>query len=61
MNFLTLLLLLISSLSFAQAQKRELQIHLKNNDSLELQTKEQLQKLISTYDLNKWMFTDKII
>ncbi|HEY0667382.1 MAG TPA: hypothetical protein VGD22_04345 [Sphingobacteriaceae bacterium] len=61
MNFLTLLLLLFSSLSFAQAQTRELQIQLKNNDSLELQTKEQLQKLISTYDLNKWMFTDKII
>lgn len=39
----------------------DLEIVLKNNETRELQTKTQLLRLISTYELNKWLFTKKRI
>lgn len=39
----------------------EIEFILKNKDELEMQTKEQLQRLVKTYTLNKWLFTSKII
>jgi len=53
------LLLLTLLINYTHAQT--LDIQLKNGDAREEQTKQQVLKLISTYDLKKWIFTDKII
>lgn len=39
----------------------QLEILLQNNDSAEQQTKQQLLKILSTYDISEWLFTRKTI
>lgn len=43
-----------------QSLSIQLDITLKNNDQREQQTKEQLQRLLSTFDISKFIFTKKI-
>jgi len=55
---LTLIALLLSNTSYAQGG---IDIALKRGSKGEQQTKEQLQRLIKTYDLAKWIFTKSIL
>ena len=41
--------------------KKEIKIALKNNDPKEIQTKQQLERLLKNYDLSKWIFTTDIV
>lgn len=41
-------------------QSADLQIELVHNDAREEQTKEQLLRLISTYELDRWLFTKRV-
>src|SRR5262245_28002966 len=50
--------LLLSIASFAQDK---IEIELKYGTPREVQTKEQLQQLLKTYDLSKWIFTRSIL
>ncbi|MEW6131277.1 MAG: hypothetical protein AB1757_29880 [Acidobacteriota bacterium] len=56
--FLLSIILFLSSTSYAQ---NKIEIALKNGTQAEIQTKEQLQKLLKTYDLSKWTFTNSIV
>lgn len=42
-------------------QQNKIDISLKNNTKEELQTKQQLERLIKTYDLSKWIMTKSIV
>ena len=53
-------LLLIGRLVVAQSAPAPIDITLKQNDQREQQTRQQLQRLLSAYDLSKWVFTRKI-
>jgi hypothetical protein len=53
-----IILLLLSTTSFAQDK---IEIALKSGTPREVQTKEQLQRLLKTYDLSKWIFTRSIL
>ena len=55
---LQITVLLLSIASFAQ---EKIEITLKTSSPRELQTKEQLQRLLKTYDLSKWVFTRSIL
>src|SRR5215471_17710038 len=55
---LQITVLLLSIASFAQGT---IEITLKTSSPRELQTKEQLQRLLKTYDLSKWVFTRSIL
>jgi hypothetical protein len=55
---LQIILLLLSTASFAQDK---IEIALKSGTPREAQTKEQLQRLLKTYDLSKWIFTRSIL
>jgi hypothetical protein len=55
--FLLALILLISLPGISQAK---FEISLKNNTPAEAKTREQLERLLKTYDLEKWIFTRKI-
>jgi hypothetical protein len=52
--------LFITIAAFAQTSGR-VEIQLKNNDAREQQTKLQLERLLATYDVSKWMFTRTIL
>ena len=52
---------LLGQLVIAQTAPAQLEITLKNNDQREQQTKQQLQRLLSTYDVSNWMFTRKVV
>lgn len=45
----------------AHAAPSQLEIVLKNNDQREQQTKQQLLRLLSAYDVSNWIFTQKVI
>src|SRR5262245_17455091 len=51
-------IVLLSITSYAQDK---LDISLKSGSQSEIQTKEQLQRLVKTYDLSKWIFTKAIL
>ena len=51
-------ILLLSITSYAQDK---LDISLKSGSQAEIQTREQLQRLLKTYDLSKWIFTKSIL
>src|SRR5687767_13236944 len=53
--------LLLGQLVAAQTANKQLEITLKHNDQREQQTKQQLQRLLSAYDVSDWIFTQKII
>jgi hypothetical protein len=53
--------LLMGHLAVAQTASSPLEITLKHNDQREQQTKQQLLRLLSAYDLSSWIFTRKII
>ena len=55
-----LLLILSFCLSLVGQAQEEIKISLVNNSSAEKQTKEQLQRLLKTYDVSKWIFTTSI-
>ena len=48
-------------LSIAGSAQNSIEISLKNNTRDEIQTKEQLQRLLKTYDLSKWIFTKAVV
>lgn len=48
-------------LSIATSAQNSIEISLKNNTRDEIQTKEQLQRLLKTYDLSKWIFTKAVL
>lgn len=50
----------IAVTAFGQTSTK-LEIRVKNNDTREQQTKLQLERLLATYDLSRWMFTRSII
>ena len=52
------IVVLLSVTSYAQDK---LDISLKSGSQPEIQTKEQLQRLLKTYDLSKWIFTKSIL
>jgi hypothetical protein len=56
--FFPVIFLLLSITSFAQDK---IEIALKSGTPREVQTKEQLQRLLKTYDLSKWIFTRSIL
>src|SRR5215813_15153662 len=51
----------IAMLSFTSFAQDKLDISLKSGSQSEIQTKEQLQRLVKTYDLSKWIFTKAIL
>ena len=53
--------ILLAQAAMAQTTPVQLEIGLKNNDQREQQTKQQLQRLLSAYDVSDWIFTQKII
>ena len=55
-----LALLLLSHTAVAQTNPLQLDITLKHNDQREQQTKQQLQRLLSAYDVSHWVFTRKL-
>ncbi len=55
------LLVLLSLATAVVAQKGKVEIQLIHNDEREKTTKAQLLKLLSTYDLDRWIFTDKVV
>lgn len=56
----TLAVILLSYASAAQTNSIQFDITLKHNDQREEQTKQQLQRLLSAYDVSNWVFTRKI-
>lgn len=57
-TFLAFCILLLSFASYAQDK---IDISLKNGSPEESKTRDQLQRLLKTYDLSKWIFTKSII
>lgn len=56
------LLLLLTVSTFAQNKQPPIEVSLKHNDdTAELQTKNQLQRLLKSYDVSKWIFTKKVV
>lgn len=53
-------LLFILTTNCSLAQTGELDIRLVNYDSLEIQTRDQLLRLLSWYDIQKWLYTKTI-
>src|SRR4029453_12441606 len=56
--WLTLIILLLGITTYAQDR---IEISLKNSSREESRTKDQLQRLLKTYDLSKWIFTKAIL
>lgn len=56
-----LVVLLLSQTATSQTNSLRLDITLKHNDQREQQTKQQLQRLLSAYDVSNWVFTRKIV
>jgi hypothetical protein len=53
--------LLLPTALWARSQQNELKITLKNNAADEAQTRTQLQRLLTQYDLSKYIFTREIV
>src|SRR5690349_4219277 len=51
---------MVFAINNANAQDPVIDIRLSHNDTLEIQTKFQLQKLMKQYDLSKWLFTNTV-
>ena len=56
-----LAVVLLSQTVMARINPAPLEITLKHNDQRELQTKQQLQRLLSAYDVSHWVFTRKSV
>jgi hypothetical protein len=56
-----LAVILLCCTAAAQSKPLQLDITLKHNDRREQQTRAQLERLLSTYDVSGWVFTRKII
>jgi hypothetical protein len=56
-----LAIIIVSHMAMAQSASVPLEISLKHDDQRERQTRQQLQRLLSTYDLSNWTFTRKVI
>lgn len=56
-----LVLFLLSQAAPARTNSLQLEINLKHDDLRERQTKEQLQRLLASYDISNWVFTRKVI
>jgi len=56
--FLPVTIVLLTITSYAQDK---IDISLKNGSAGEIQTRDQLQRLLKTYDLSKWIFTKSIL
>src|SRR5262245_52213072 len=56
--FSTVVLLLLSITLHAEDK---IEISLKNGSRAEIKTRDQLQRLLRTYDLSKWIFTKSIL
>lgn len=56
-----IIFIVFGQVASAQTPIPPLEISLKNKDQREEQTKQQIQRLLSTYDLSKWIFTRKIL
>jgi len=56
--FLPFIILLLVPTSYAQDK---IDISLKHNSRGEIQTREQLQRILQTYDLSKWIYTRSIL
>ena len=56
--FLPVTIVLLTITSYAQGK---IDISLKNGSAGEIQTRDQLQRLLKTYDLSKWIFTKSIL
>jgi hypothetical protein len=54
-------LLLMNAIVRTQSRPGSLEITLKHSDQREIQTRDQLQRLMTAYDLSKWIFTRKIV
>ena len=52
-----LTMIFLSSTGIAQSNSLKLEVTLKHMDDRERQTEQQLRRLISSYDLSKWVFT----
>ncbi|HEV2915298.1 MAG TPA: hypothetical protein VGX92_18610 [Pyrinomonadaceae bacterium] len=52
---------LACNLVVAQTAPTQLEITLKNNDQAERQTRQQLHRLLSAYDVSNWVFTRKVV
>jgi hypothetical protein len=59
--FVTLLLWSHVAMAQAQVNSSKLEITLKNMNDRERQTEQQLRRLISSYDVSKWLFTRSIV
>ena len=57
----TISAVLMGHLVIAQTAPTQLEITLKRNDQREQQTRQQLQRLLSAYDVSNWIFTRKVI
>ncbi|HZS05037.1 MAG TPA: hypothetical protein VFD58_09405 [Blastocatellia bacterium] len=53
-------LLALNSMVIALVGQEKFEITLRHNDQKELQTREQLQRLVAAHDLSKWVFTRKL-
>lgn len=54
-------LVLMSCVALSQTAPAQVEINLKHNDQREQQSKQQLERLFSVYDLSPWSYTRKII
>jgi hypothetical protein len=61
MKKITFLIIIFLSLSATLYAQNKIDITLKNGSEKESQTRDQLQRLLKTYDLSKWLFTNKIL
>lgn len=61
MKKIIFLLFIIVFLNITSLAQNKIEIALKNKSQAEIQAKEQLQKLLKTYDLSKWAFTNSIV
>ncbi len=61
MKKIIFLLSIVVFVNITSAAQNKIEIALKNGTQAEIQTKEQLQKLLKTYDLSKWTFTNSIV
>jgi hypothetical protein len=50
-----------TSVAIAQETRAQLEITLKRNDQREMATKEQLLRLLATYDATSWIFTRSVV
>jgi hypothetical protein len=60
-KIILIILVVISSAGVVHSQSTAITIQLKNNDVQEQQTRDQLNRLMGMYTLDKWIFTNEVI